>query len=428
MSVQTEAAARPSAVAWAGPVSQGFAWAVVGVLGVLQVVHLVARGAAWTVDLLWAVDQYLFSMVFFGPVVCGLAAWQGRLFWQGRWLARVHPGRAVRAYLGPVVVLALGVFLAGLAAALLMALRRGTPFVWGSGQTAGVLEALLVIGAYAAVGFAAGAWWPVRVVPVMAAAAAFAATMAGWLGGFETLVRFGGVSGAVDGIEVRPEAWAARLLFWVGLGVLALLAARRRVRRAPRERLVAAVAALSMVAGLLWASAIPNMFRRDPVVWACDGNSPQVCVPERMQRFLPQILAMPEPLQLARELQAASPNTARVWRLSDPLLFPDLAAARDSADREAPARATDRMLLGAQQLWAPGCLDAQDDDPWQLLSAQQAAAADAVYAWVYLTTDSSTSHSADEFASLGVPQAPLGSPQARAFLAGKLDTLPPCPR
>ncbi|MGV1006209.1 MAG: hypothetical protein ACOYEV_15895 [Candidatus Nanopelagicales bacterium] len=118
-------------------------------------------------------------MVFFGPVVCGLAAWAGRLFWEGHWLARVHPARAGRSYLAPVLVPAVMVFLSGLVAAILMALRRGAPVIWGPRQTAGVVIAVVAICAYAAVGFAAGVWWPALVVPAVAAGLAFAVTMAG---------------------------------------------------------------------------------------------------------------------------------------------------------------------------------------------------------------------------------------------------------
>jgi hypothetical protein len=385
---------------------------------------LVARGLAWTVDLPWTVNQYLFSMVFFGPVVCGLAAWQGRSLWTGHWLARVHPLRAIRAYLGAVLVPAVAVFLAGLAAAIGMAMQRGTPFEWGLGQTADVGVALVGVVAYSAVGFAAGVWRPVLVVPAVAAGVAFAITMAGWIGGFETLVRFGGASGGVLGIEVRPDVWVVRALFWGGCGLVALAAALARLRRYRWARLISFAAAISVSAGLVWAAVIPSMFREAELAWICEGDNPPVCVPDRMRRFLPQITSTGEPLLLAREMQAASANTAPTWRISDSLLFADLAAAKRSEDPDVTVSATARLLTETQSLHAPVCLD----DPDRALTPEQDEALYALSLWVYLATDPWTTHTEQEFAEAKLPQATLGSQKASAFLADTLDILPPCPR
>ncbi|MGV1006208.1 MAG: hypothetical protein ACOYEV_15890 [Candidatus Nanopelagicales bacterium] len=71
------------------------------------------------------------------------------------------------------------------------------------------------------------------------------------IGGLETLVRFGGASGGLLGIEVRPVVWAIRVLFWAGSAALALVAALWRIRRSQAGGLLAGAAGASVVVGLV---------------------------------------------------------------------------------------------------------------------------------------------------------------------------------
>lgn len=405
------------------PVSARLRWSSIAGLTALQTVHLIARGNDWTVDVPWAVNQYLFSMVFFGPVVAALAAWQGRVFGRTRWLCRVHPVRALATLLGPVVAWAMTAFLIGAVAGVMAAVGRGAPLVWGVDETAGVVVATVGVGAYAAAGFAVASLRPHPMAPPLVAVATFILTIAAWIGGLDVLARFGGASGGVLGLQVRPDALSGRAAFWAGSLLLALVLAIAPIQKSTASRLTAMAAAGTMALGLAFAATAPNNFRPADIAWACDGARPQVCVPERMARFLPQITDSRTPLFVAQELQAASNGTADVWHITDSLVFAALAEAHGTVDPEATKSATARMLGETQSLYAPVCLP----DPTRRLSAGQEAARARLNTWMFLTTDPFTEHTGDEFIAAGVPHVPLGSPAARTFMGGVLDGLPACP-
>lgn len=382
---------------------------------VLQSVHLVVRPSEWLLDPRWAIDNYAFSLIFLGPAVAGCAAWQGRLFARGRWIGRRSPRRYLGSLLVPVVALGELVFLAGLVSAVVVTVLTGAPFIVHLSDVISVLVAFLGIAAYGTAGFAVGSAWPNPVVAAAAALTSFSLTLAAWIVGLEILVRFGGASGGVLGLDLRWQVHVIQVLFWLLITGLSLLAAIRRVASTRLLSPLSVLLVVLLVGTAVTSSSVRGLFVQSEVPWTCDGSNPARCVPETYRRFLDDLEFFPAPAAVAADIVASAATTASAWRLDDGLLFAQLRAGRGS-DAEW------YLVNDLQLLYWPGCMR----DLSLILSEAQQRAVDAIYAWSNFAGRSQSSAGDVSWTDSGVPLYPAGSAQARDFLGRQLAQLPAC--
>jgi len=391
-----------------------------------QVAQLLLRGQGWTIDTRWAISQYLFGMVLFGPLVTAFAAWQGRALREASWLVRARPWRGLTTFLAPALVIATVVFLGGLLAAVGASVVDGAPLTVSVSDGLGVVAGLLGVFAHAALGLAAGARLRCRLVPALSAAVVFAVTMAAWIAGGRVLVDFGGATGGVIGLQATTGAQVSRLVLMALLTAVGLLAARAALGGGPPAGRTAltwltAGAVVTVAVGL----SVDDGYRTVPETWSCTGTSPELCVPTRFERLLPDLDAAVRSQGLADQVTGASPNAASRIEVDDSLLLVQVSRSGQDA-------ANDPVLLERigglvyNELIAPGCLPEQTflDE----MSPEAQAAFDIITRWVVWQTAQQDPESAVlTAADLGVPDVRIGSPGADEFLAAAIGRLPPCP-
>lgn len=302
-------------------------------LSILQAAHLAFRPRGWTVDSIRTVNSYLFSLILFGPVCAGLAAWAGSKFRVIGWLVRERPLRALRSFFLPIIGIALGTFITWLLFALGLAALRNAPIVLEDGRAIDLLVALVGIVAYAAVGFWAGTRWPFPVLPAAVVVVSFAVTMTAWIGGRANLVQFG--HGPTDGRGFSAEAQTIRFIFWAAVAGMGLTGAvRSSSALGKRSRALHRAVVGVMFATLIWAFVSRADYADYPQKLVCAGKI-RFCVAERAGRYLDAIvMAQDEPVvrsTMAFLRSVPSVREPAEFRVPFPYYYPDPAASMGSA-------------------------------------------------------------------------------------------------
>jgi hypothetical protein len=392
-------------------------------LGV-QLAQLFLRDPAWTIDSRWALSQYLFSMVLFAPVVAAMGAHQGRAVVRAAWLVRARPWRGLASFAVPAVLVPLAVFAGGAAATLAVATLRGAPLALTAWDWLALLAALVGVVCHAVLGLAFGAWVRLRLVVPLTAAIVFGLTMLAWIAGGRVLVDFGGATGGVIGIHATPDAYGVRAAFLGALTVVGIAGARAAVGFRQRVRRLLAVALVSSALLGAAGTTLSDGYQQTAEQWTCQGSAPEVCVPVRLARLLPDLHAAITDQGLAAEVATASKNAAQRIEVDDSVL---LALVADTG----PDAATDGAVLERignlvySEMVAPGCLPGHLD-PAEL-PGNGPAAWQSLATWIWWRTSVPDPEMLPPTAAdLGVPDVQIGTPEADAFLTEAIDGLPPC--
>lgn len=407
------------------PISPSVRLATVGLLLVLQAAHLFTDSFAWTIDTEWAISQRLFSLTFFGPLTAGLAGLYGRQLRRTAWLHRLHPLRSMFRYLGELWAMAGAVFLAGIAAAVVLSMQlTAAPLVVGR-MPVDIGVGLVVLAAYVVAGAGIGMVWPSFLAPPLAGLSAFALTFVAIMGGLPALVRFGGASGSLVGLQTAAPVQAVRVVFYLSV-LVAVVAGSLQFLRNKRVhlRVVAAGCVVGLVS-LLYAGSLDGPLEQVPVSkWSCQQGDPEICVPSRFERFGDDIMALSERNGVAEALVAAAPEKIPgKWYFEDASGF-FLVSRAVSGSEDAVRAAEEYMILASDRLTASQCLvefiGGVKVEPQ--LSDQEQVADGNLLSWrSVLTTeypDSAYPH---------IPRHPVGSPELSQWLRDQLDVLPPCP-
>ncbi len=405
------------------PVSRTFWWWATAGLAALQLSHFFGRGFYWVVDTEWAVWEYLFSLIFFGPAVAGLAAWQGRSLNRSAWLLRGRPWQAVSDFFGEVLIIAYGVFASGLIFAWAASVWSGAQPSLRPGTYIDIALGFLALSAYAAVGFAVGIRVPAKPISAVTVVGTFALTMWGWVAGFESAFRLGGASAGLSDLASSWQVRLYRLVFWSAVIGISYLAASPIIAPLRRRRLVASIAGLAFAGCIaIGGSGSIPIFTLVDTEYVCTGDTPEMCVLKRFERYLEPLSQAVEANPVIRALVTASPRVSRVLGIGfsrDFRLF-DLPP---NPEREEELK--DFIAQLALELCYPGCFSHEkivespdpfmDPDIWSKYML--------LYEWTMINSGLEWERPPD---AEPLPEGPPDSPEVQEWLRDILDQFPSC--
>lgn len=248
--------------------------------------HLFLRNRTWSHEWMWAVYQFGFVTILLGPLVAGVAAWEGwRLATAADLLTTsLRPRRA--ALQAWVATLAWGLlaYAVGLVVVGVLVKVAGTPGFPDVRVIGAALPPVALLAAEGALGMLAG-WWVRHALAAPAAAlGCFLLSLWFYTGGPSQFITVGGATASLVGLAPKPGLELAQVLCFAAAGALALLLiGRPRPRSAapapPGERIpLACGAAILVAAAGLLLSRTGNVLEPVDAELSCVGSAPAVCV------------------------------------------------------------------------------------------------------------------------------------------------------
>ncbi|MFJ3724972.1 hypothetical protein ACIPYQ_20730 [Streptomyces sp. NPDC090045] len=309
----------------------------------LVVLNTLLRPMAWRYEPMWAVYQYNFTVMLLGPLLAGVAAWEGhRLSRADAFLSAHHrPLAMLAAAWAALLAWSSGAFLLGLALVLGRVAWGGTPPTLGLPELLTPLPALALLGLACAVGLTAG--WLAgdggKVAAPVAAIVVFLAFLLLYAGDLSEFVMVGGATSSLVGLRPKADTQTSQVAFYVAATLLALLvgawsAALHRLR--PRHFLAAAATAVlcAFSAGHL-ASADPLYLEARPGDVRCHGTHPEICLGRGYSSYEPHLRAGLTPLvQAMAQLNLPAPASFRQDALRSTTNTGQLSPDTVTGDRE----------------------------------------------------------------------------------------------
>ncbi|MFJ9941558.1 hypothetical protein [Streptomyces erythrochromogenes] len=287
---------------------------------VLVVLNTLLRPMGWRYEPMWAVYQYNFTVMLLGPLLAGVAAWEGhRLSRAAPFLSAHHrPLAILTAAWAALLAWSAAAFLLGLALVLGVVTWAGPLPTLGLPELLTPLPALALLGLACAVGLAAG-WLSGgggKIAAPMTAIVVFLAFLLLYSGDLSEFVMVGGATSSLVGLQPKAGTQTTQVAFYAAATLLTLLAAAWSAalhHRRPRHLIAATAAATLCVlsAGQL-ASADPLYLEARPGDVRCHGTRPEICLGRGYAAYEPQLRARLTPLVTAMaELDLPAPASFR---------------------------------------------------------------------------------------------------------------------
>lgn len=262
------------------------AFVALPVMLALVATHLALRSRSWTHEWRWSIYQLGFVTILLGPLLAGVAAWEGWRLSGAADLLATSPRRVRAAAVAwaSTVFWGFAAFASGLLAVLVMVKAAGTPGWPSSADLVATLPPLGLLAAEAAVGLLAGWWIRHPLAAPAAALGCFLLSLSLYVSDSGQFITVGGVGGSMVNLAPRADVQSAQLFFYAAVAVLALpLTARAR----PGSRIRGPAAADATIgAGLLALVGATALLHgqsgllltpvHDPLT--CVGRAPTVCV------------------------------------------------------------------------------------------------------------------------------------------------------
>jgi hypothetical protein len=297
------------------------------VLLAVLIAQVVFRSRSWTYEWTWAFYQLGFNTVLIGPVVAGIAAWEGSRLASASDAIGTAP-RNWRVFLVHwlgVVVWASAAYLAGLSVAVVMVLAQGTP--WGPrlADLLSVATAVSLLAAQACGGLVLGWLLGRRLVSApLAAIGCFCITLWLYVMGPGQFIIVGGATGSLAGLTPRTQVQLAQIAFFLSATLAALLVAGRRKAWGKRSGLAPSILSSCLAAvatlGVLGTGRTLLVPRNEPLT--CVGEAPQVCTAAGYQRFASPAHDVLQPYVAALKDAGVSPLPLRFEQGAVPGMVP----------------------------------------------------------------------------------------------------------
>ncbi|UDM05454.1 hypothetical protein [Streptomyces longhuiensis] len=283
---------------------------------VLVLLNTLLRSMNWRYEWMWAVYQYNFTVVLLGPLLAGVAGWEGyRLARSRHFLSSHHRPIAMltSAWAALFAWCALA-FLLGLGVVFAITAAAGTPQWPGLRGLLTPIPALALLALECAGGLAAGWLSHSRLAAPLAAIVVFLATLLLYTSSFSVFVTVGGATGSLIGLRPKLGTQMAQSLFFTLATLLALFVGAWLASwyRSPRWPVMALVCALT-IGSAVYATSRDHLYleaRSGDVV--CSGKAPEICLGRSYTRFEPQLRAHLTPYNKAlASIGVTAPATYR---------------------------------------------------------------------------------------------------------------------
>ncbi|MFG2228899.1 hypothetical protein ACGFNX_02595 [Streptomyces sp. NPDC048723] len=312
-------------------------------LVLLVVLNTLLRPMAWRHEPMWAVYQYNFSVMLLGPILAGVAAWEGHRLSRARTFLSAHhrPLAVLSAAWAALLAWSSAAFLLGLSLVLGLVAGAGTPPVLGRPELLTPLPALALLGLACAVGLTAG-WLGGdngRLAAPLMAIAVFLTFLLLYAGDLSEFVMVGGATSSLVGLRPKAGTQTSQTVFYAAATLLALLAgawSAAPYRLRPGHFLAATATAVlcALSAGHL-ASADPLYLEARPGDVRCHGTSPEICLGRGYTSYEPRLRASLTPLvQAMAQLNLPAPATFRQDALRSTTKTGELSPDTVTGDRE----------------------------------------------------------------------------------------------
>jgi hypothetical protein len=295
----------------------------------LAVLNTLLRTMAWRYEWMWAVYQYNFTVMLLGPLLAGIAGWEGYRLAKAQAFLLSHrrPVALLAAATAALWAWCAAAFLLGLVLVGGIVAGSGTPWQVGIHELFTPVPALLLLLAECAAGVSAGWLSASKLAPPLAAITIFLISLLLYAGNLSAFVMVGGATSSLVGLEPKMTTQAWQSLFFVLAAALAVLAGSWLATwyRTPRWPVMgtAALAAVSVAAQLATVSPIYLQKRSGDVL--CRGTSPQICLGRSYQHFEPHLrhaltpftqainnIGFQAPLSYRQDAQTSQPGTAQL--------------------------------------------------------------------------------------------------------------------
>jgi len=279
---------------------------------ILEAVSVTSRERIWAIEWQWATSWANGILVLLGPLTAAVAAAEtahlrrngGSLLRRAgnRELAMIHAARILA-----VAAWAIAAHAAGLAATWLIVVARHGEL--GQLEWRLVPPAFVLLVAASAAGTAAGWLVPRLITAPVIAIVGYLLPAVQLLGSQYFLI--GGATGPLVGLEYRPVVLLAQSLFW--FACIAFTTAVM-MRRSLAAAMAIGVAMVAVAGSGAWLDRLPETLRARPVTsFACDSQTPQVCVPAEYREVLDAVARSAGPTAAALR---SSLGDLRVTRLA----------------------------------------------------------------------------------------------------------------
>ena len=373
----------------------------------MQALQLALRKQNWVLDVEWTISNYLASMVLYGPLVSGLAAWVGARDSKSEWLSRINLYRTPIFRCIGFSAIAVSTFLSILIVPLAVVPSWEDQSITGA-ELRGVGISCIAIAGYSFFGWAWGYRHAKNWTWSLAAVISFLATLGLWMNGFESVIRFDlGMAGPYL-VTFNPVAEILRSGTWLLVIATSLLyAVKTRIDTTSKAVGICLSASLVL---LLVTSLHTKTFISRSQEWVCQDKVLEVCVLKQNQRFLDHLATTAQESAIAMQLANA---TRASKRIEIDVVTPDL-MTRSHLDE---ALASKYLAM----VW-PLCHPEQTD-----LFSLPAAKFDQVaqlHGWITASTEPDYQQQAKLNSSL--PKFPIGRHESLDELQKRLRALPAC--
>ena len=265
----------------------------VPVVAVVLVLHFALRDRGWRREWLWAFDLMAFSVMLTGPVLAGVAAWEGARWARCKTMLAVaeRPGTAIAQYVAAMIGWTLAVYLLAVGALVVVVAAGPVDAAPTSGAVMSVMPLAALLAAEIAGGFAVGWWLRRGVVAPLVAVAVFVVTLLTYSAEPGLFVEIGGATASLLGLAPRRSLQIAQTAFWMAMSVLAAAIACWACdrRRRPAQATLVLAASAALVAAVVIIELGTDRFDEVSVSADCEGSQPEICLADGYGDLRPEL-------------------------------------------------------------------------------------------------------------------------------------------
>ncbi|GAA5705914.1 hypothetical protein AQJ43_36785 [Streptomyces avermitilis] len=352
---------------------------------VLILLNTLLRSMAWRHEWMWAVYQYNFTVMLLGPLLAGVAGWEGYRLARARSFLTSHqrPVAMLSAAWGALFAWCTAAFALGLLIVLAVVAFSGTPVVIGLPEVVTPLPALGLLALECAAGLVAGWLARSKLVAPLAAVTVFLASLLLYAGDLSAFVTVGGATGSLIGLRPKLGTQASQVIFYCLATVLAVALGAWLATwyRSPRWPVIVLAAVLSLGSAVYLATRSPLYLEARPGDVVCSGSHPQVCLGRSYEHFEPHVrknlapyvqavesIGLRAPASFQQGAQSSSPNAGElsldtITGSKEPLLDAFLGTYYGSRCELIPGSAVEKDYSNARYWLAQAVGDTTEDDP-----------------------------------------------------------------